>query len=116
LRRRWPHTTTHTDCPVFDTSNTATTPHNNNNNNTNNTTQVVTNARALGAALVSRGYKLVTGGTDNHLLLWDLRGEGISGAKMEKVCVFGPDVASVVCRAVSCWSRALLCGTCGARA
>ncbi len=29
---------------------------------------------------------LLADGTDNHLLLWDLRGEGISGAKMEKAC------------------------------
>lgn len=36
--------------------------------------QVVANARALGEALKKRGYKLVTDGTDNHLLLWDLRG------------------------------------------
>jgi glycine hydroxymethyltransferase len=35
----------------------------------------VSNARALGEALKKRGYKLVTDGTDNHLLLWDLRGE-----------------------------------------
>lgn len=48
--------------------------------------QVVANARALGEALKKRGYKLVTDGTDNHLLLWDLRGEGLSGAKMEKAC------------------------------
>jgi glycine/serine hydroxymethyltransferase len=37
--------------------------------------QVVANSRALGEALKKRGYKLVTDGTDNHLLLWDLRGE-----------------------------------------
>jgi hypothetical protein len=37
--------------------------------------QVVANARALGEALKKHGYKLVTDGTDNHLLLWDLRGE-----------------------------------------
>ena len=37
--------------------------------------QVRANAAALGAALVKRGYKLVTGGTDNHLVLWDLRPE-----------------------------------------
>jgi glycine/serine hydroxymethyltransferase len=37
--------------------------------------QVVANARALGEALKKLGYKLVTDGTDNHLLLWDLRGE-----------------------------------------
>lgn len=47
---------------------------------------MVANARALGEALKKRGYKLVTDGTDNHLLLWDLRGEGLSGAKMEKAC------------------------------
>lgn len=37
--------------------------------------QVKANAAALGRALVKRGYKLVTGGTDNHLVLWDLRPE-----------------------------------------
>lgn len=37
--------------------------------------QVRANAAALGAALVKRGYKLVTGGTENHLVLWDLRPE-----------------------------------------
>ncbi|MEI7551470.1 MAG: serine hydroxymethyltransferase [Verrucomicrobiota bacterium] len=35
--------------------------------------QVVKNARALAAALTARGYKIVTGGTDNHLMLVDLR-------------------------------------------
>jgi len=35
--------------------------------------QVVKNARALAAAMISRGYKIVSGGTDNHLLLVDLR-------------------------------------------
>ena len=44
------------------------------------------NARALAAALAARGYKLATGGTDNHLLLWDLRPAGLTGNKMEKVC------------------------------
>lgn len=48
--------------------------------------QVVANSRALGEALKQHGHKLVTDGTDNHLLLWDLRGEGITGAKMEKAC------------------------------
>jgi len=48
--------------------------------------QVVANACALGASLSSNGYKLVTGGTDNHLVLWDLRPEGITGSKMEKAC------------------------------
>jgi glycine hydroxymethyltransferase len=36
--------------------------------------QVVTNSRALAAAMVQRGYKILTGGTDNHLFLVDLRG------------------------------------------
>lgn len=44
--------------------------------------QVIANAQALAAALVSRGYKLVTDGTDNHLVLWDLRPEGITGSKV----------------------------------
>lgn len=48
--------------------------------------QVITNAQALGAALTGHGYKLVTGGTDNHLVLWDLRPEGVTGSKMEKAC------------------------------
>ena len=37
--------------------------------------QVRSNARALGACLMKHGYKLVTDGTDNHLVLWDLRKE-----------------------------------------
>lgn len=41
--------------------------------------QIVSNARALGDALIARGYELVTGGTDNHLLLIDLSTQAISG-------------------------------------
>lgn len=37
--------------------------------------QVRANSRALGARLMKHGYKLVTDGTDNHLVLWDLRKE-----------------------------------------
>ena len=37
--------------------------------------QVKANARALGEKLKSLGYKLVTGGTENHLVMWDLRPE-----------------------------------------
>jgi len=48
--------------------------------------RVRANARAMGAALSARGYKLVTGGTDNHLLLWDLRPLAITGSKVEKLC------------------------------
>jgi len=49
-------------------------------------TQVCKNASALGAKLVSMGYSLATGGTDNHLVLWDLKPQGITGSKFEKVC------------------------------
>jgi glycine hydroxymethyltransferase len=35
--------------------------------------QIVKNAKALAAALQSKGYRLVSGGTDNHLMLVDLR-------------------------------------------
>lgn len=48
--------------------------------------QVIANAQSLGKALTSRGYRLVTGGTENHLVLWDLRPEGVTGSKMEKAC------------------------------
>ncbi len=41
--------------------------------------QVVRNAVALGEALMERGYELVTGGTDTHLLLVDLRNKGLTG-------------------------------------
>lgn len=46
--------------------------------------QVVNNAKALAKELMDRGYKLLTGGTDNHLMLLDLRGTGITGLKAEK--------------------------------
>ncbi len=45
--------------------------------------QVVLNAQALGKALVSRGFDLVTGGTDTHLVLVDLRSRDISGREAE---------------------------------
>ena len=47
---------------------------------------VKTNAQALAAALASKGYALVSGGTDNHLVLWDLRPLGLTGSKLEKLC------------------------------
>jgi glycine hydroxymethyltransferase len=40
---------------------------------------IVENARALGAALEGRGFRLITGGTDNHLLLIDMTPKGIAG-------------------------------------
>ncbi|KAL8208921.1 hypothetical protein R6Q57_008333 [Mikania cordata] len=48
--------------------------------------QVKKNAQALASALLRRNCKLVTGGTDNHLLLWDLRNLGLTGKNLEKVC------------------------------
>lgn len=45
--------------------------------------QVVENARALAAALVDRGYTLVSGGTDSHLLLMDLRPQELTGKEAE---------------------------------
>ena len=52
---------------------------------------VVDNAQALGRGLTDRGNVLATGGTENHLLLWDVRPWGLTGSKVEKVL----DLASV---------------------
>jgi glycine hydroxymethyltransferase len=48
--------------------------------------QVKKNAQAIGKALMAKGYKMATGGTVNHLVLWDLRPQGLTGSKMEKLC------------------------------
>ena len=48
--------------------------------------QVRENAVAIADTLKSFGYKLVTEGTVNHLVLWDLRTVGLTGSKMEKMC------------------------------
>jgi glycine hydroxymethyltransferase len=48
-------------------------------------TQIVSNAQALARALVARGYQLVSGGTDNHLMLVDLRNKGLTGKVAENV-------------------------------
>jgi len=47
--------------------------------------QVVRNAKVLAQALVDRGYHIVSGGTDNHLMLVDLRSKGLTGKVAEKV-------------------------------
>src|ERR671914_1994221 len=46
--------------------------------------RVVANARALAQALMERGFKLVSDGTDNHLMLVDLRNRGITGKDAER--------------------------------
>ncbi|CAN1334279.1 Serine hydroxymethyltransferase 4 [Linum perenne] len=48
--------------------------------------QVKANAVAVGKYLMSKDYTIVTGGTENHLVLWDLRPLGLTGNKVEKVC------------------------------
>jgi len=48
--------------------------------------QVIANAQTLGQELVAKGYKLQTSGTDNHLVLWDLRPLKLTGSKLEKLC------------------------------
>ncbi|KAF7803618.1 serine hydroxymethyltransferase 7 [Senna tora] len=44
------------------------------------------NTQALASALLRRKCRLVTGGTDNHLILWDLRPLGLTGKFYEKIC------------------------------
>lgn len=48
--------------------------------------QVKKNAQALGNALLKRNCRLVTGGTDNHLIIWDLRNLGLIVKNYEKIC------------------------------
>ncbi len=45
--------------------------------------QVITNARAMANVVIERGYKVVSGGTDNHLFLWDLIDKGLTGKDVE---------------------------------
>ncbi|KAJ0090544.1 hypothetical protein Patl1_12998 [Pistacia atlantica] len=53
--------------------------------------KVVSNCRALAGRLIELGYKLVSGGSDNHLVLVDMRPMGIDGARAEKIL----DMASI---------------------
>merc|ERR1712050_591356 len=52
---------------------------------------VVANANVLAETLIAKGHKLASDGTDNHLVLLDLRPHGLTGSKVEKVC----DAASI---------------------
>ena len=47
--------------------------------------QIVLNAKALAAALTGRGLRLVSGGTDNHLMLINLTGTGVTGKALEEM-------------------------------
>jgi len=48
--------------------------------------KVVENAQIVASTLQSKGHKLASDGTDNHLILWDLRPHGLTGSKVEKIC------------------------------
>ncbi|MFK7049101.1 MULTISPECIES: serine hydroxymethyltransferase [Flavobacterium] len=49
--------------------------------------QVQKNAKAMAEAFVKRGYNIISGGTDNHMMLIDLRNKGITGKEAENVLV-----------------------------
>lgn len=48
------------------------------------TKRVIENAQALAAALTAKGFRLVSGGTDNHLMLIDVRNKNVTGKLAEK--------------------------------
>ncbi|CAI5444662.1 unnamed protein product [Caenorhabditis angaria] len=60
--------------------------------------QILNNAKALAENLKNHGYTLATGGTDNHLLLVDLRPIGIEGARAEHIL----DLAHIACNKNTC--------------
>ena len=50
--------------------------------------QVKKNSKVMAERFMEKGYKLCTDGTDNHLLMVDLRNKGITGSKIEKICEY----------------------------
>jgi glycine hydroxymethyltransferase len=48
--------------------------------------QIVDNAKTLGEELQKQGYRLVSGGTDNHLMLVDVGAKGVTGRQAEQIC------------------------------
>ncbi|KAM9598504.1 serine hydroxymethyltransferase, cytosolic isoform 3-T4 [Morphnus guianensis] len=60
--------------------------------------QVVANCKALSAALMELGYDIVTGGSDNHLILLDLRSKGTDGGRAERVL----EICSIACNKNTC--------------
>ncbi|MCK6616841.1 MAG: serine hydroxymethyltransferase [Cyclobacteriaceae bacterium] len=49
--------------------------------------QVVKNAKAMAGAFIKKGYKIISGGTDNHLMLIDLRSKNLTGKKAEEALI-----------------------------
>ncbi|KAK2533646.1 Shmt1 [Columba guinea] len=60
--------------------------------------QVVANCKALSAALIELGYDIVTGGSDNHMILLDLRSRGTDGGRAERVL----EICSIACNKNTC--------------
>jgi glycine hydroxymethyltransferase len=50
----------------------------------NYTEQVIKNAKALADEFMKRGYKVITGGTDSHIVLIDVSSKGVSGGDVER--------------------------------
>ncbi|GAA6063208.1 hypothetical protein JCM10212_006841 [Sporobolomyces blumeae] len=49
-------------------------------------TQIIKNTKTIAEELLKHDYKLQTSGSENHLVLWDLRPLGLTGSKIEKIC------------------------------
>ncbi|XP_068193046.1 serine hydroxymethyltransferase, cytosolic [Antennarius striatus] len=60
--------------------------------------QVLANCKALSNALIDHDYKIVTGGSDNHLILLDLRSKGTDGGRAEKVL----EACAIACNKNTC--------------
>uniref|UniRef100_A0A8D0GJA1 Serine hydroxymethyltransferase n=1 Tax=Sphenodon punctatus TaxID=8508 RepID=A0A8D0GJA1_SPHPU len=60
--------------------------------------QVVANCKALAATMIELGYSIVTGGSDNHLILVDLRSKATDGGRAERVL----EVCSIACNKNTC--------------
>ncbi len=54
---------------------------------------IIDNAQALAKGLITRGFNIVSGGTDNHLMLVDLQNKGVTGKETEKLL----DAANITC-------------------
>lgn len=60
--------------------------------------QVLANCKALASTLMNKGYKIVTGGSDNHLILLDLRPNGSDGGRAERVL----EACAIACNKNTC--------------